>query len=322
MIQFISWIVTLSWRNGLNRVISMIPLRVNLQSCLPTCTRSETAISQEVYCPVAGAQGKEFKSSEEEPYYRARGSRNHAMSSTDCVVENEMKRVLQKETAEDNSAQVPAAHVQAKQSCSRYAWVGSGVQIPRIKRTKKQRKEESLPQTARLWVQINSLDPSAPCRFADHQRIPLGFPGGSVVKNPPVDGWDACLIPESGRSPGEGNGNPLQYFCLENPMDRGACQTIVHRVTKSQTQLSWLNSKDTSTSWNTSSFPQSFVSILQNHILSFSFAELFQPHPALMSLCILEFTSLCNTSFYKVTKAFMRFMSCLSLVSTSLEIHW
>ena len=40
------------------------------------------------------------------------------------------------------------------------------------------------------------------------------------------------------RSPGEGNGNPLQYFCLENPMDRGACQTLVHRVTKSQTQLS------------------------------------------------------------------------------------
>lgn len=97
----------------------MIPLRVNLQSCLPTCTRSEAAISQEVYCPVAGAQGKEFKSSEEEPYYRARGSRSHAISSTDSVGENEMKRVLQKETAEDNTDQVPSAHVQAKQSCSR-----------------------------------------------------------------------------------------------------------------------------------------------------------------------------------------------------------
>ena len=50
----------------------------------------------------------------------------------------------------------------------------------------------------------------------------MGFPGGSVVKNPPVNAGDAGLIPGSGRSPGEGNGNPLQYSCLENPMDRGA----------------------------------------------------------------------------------------------------
>ena len=45
-------------------------------------------------------------------------------------------------------------------------------------------------------------------------------------------------IPGSGRSAGEGNGNPLQYYCLENPMDRGAWQATVHGVTKSQTQLS------------------------------------------------------------------------------------
>ena len=49
---------------------------------------------------------------------------------------------------------------------------------------------------------------------------------------------DPGLIPGLGRSPGEGNGNPLQYFCLENPMDRGAWQATVHGVTKSQTQLS------------------------------------------------------------------------------------
>ena len=42
----------------------------------------------------------------------------------------------------------------------------------------------------------------------------------------------ADLIPESGKSPGEGNGNPLQYSCLENPMDEGACWVIVHGVTK------------------------------------------------------------------------------------------
>ena len=49
---------------------------------------------------------------------------------------------------------------------------------------------------------------------------------------------DRGLIPESGRSPGEGNGSPLQYSCLEKPMDRGAWQATVHGVAKSRTQLS------------------------------------------------------------------------------------
>ena len=65
-----------------------------------------------------------------------------------------------------------------------------------------------------------------------------GFPGGAMVKNPPANAGDACLIPGSGRSPGGGNGNPLQYFTLENPTDRGVWQAIVHGVTKSWTQLS------------------------------------------------------------------------------------
>ena len=47
----------------------------------------------------------------------------------------------------------------------------------------------------------------------------MGLPGGSVVKNPPANAGDTGLIPGSERSPGEGNGNPLQYSCLENPMD-------------------------------------------------------------------------------------------------------
>ena len=65
------------------------------------------------------------------------------------------------------------------------------------------------------------------------------FPGGIVVKNPPDnagDARDADLIPGSGRSPGEGNGNLLQYSCLENSMDRGAWQAIVCGVSKSRTQ--------------------------------------------------------------------------------------
>ena len=67
----------------------------------------------------------------------------------------------------------------------------------------------------------------------------LGFPSGSVVKNLPAkagDTRDVRSIPGSGRSYGGGNGNPLQYSCLENPMDRGAWQVMVHGVAKSQTR--------------------------------------------------------------------------------------
>ena len=56
------------------------------------------------------------------------------------------------------------------------------------------------------------------------------FSGSSVVKNPPANAGDVGSFPGSGRCPGEGNGNPLQYSCVENPMDRGAWQTIDHGV--------------------------------------------------------------------------------------------
>ena len=65
-----------------------------------------------------------------------------------------------------------------------------------------------------------------------------GFPGGAVVKNPPANAGGAGLIPGSERSTGEENGNPLQYSCLNNSMDRGAWQVAVHGVTKRQTQPS------------------------------------------------------------------------------------
>ena len=55
-----------------------------------------------------------------------------------------------------------------------------------------------------------------------------GIPGGSAKKNPPANAGDVGSIPESGRFPGEGNGNPLQYSCLGNPMDRGAWWATVH----------------------------------------------------------------------------------------------
>ena len=66
----------------------------------------------------------------------------------------------------------------------------------------------------------------------------LGFPGGSDGKEYACNVGDLDSIPGLGRSPGEGNGNPLQYPCLENPMDRRAWQAPVHWVAKSQTQLS------------------------------------------------------------------------------------
>ena len=64
----------------------------------------------------------------------------------------------------------------------------------------------------------------------------MDFPGGTVVKNPPANARgtrDLGSVPGSGRSPGLGNGNPLQYSCLKNPMDRRAWQATVREVGKS-----------------------------------------------------------------------------------------
>jgi len=66
----------------------------------------------------------------------------------------------------------------------------------------------------------------------------MDFPGGSDSKESTFSAGDPGSIPGSGRSPGEENGYPLQYSCLENSMDRGAWWATVHGVTKSQTQLS------------------------------------------------------------------------------------
>ena len=77
----------------------------------------------------------------------------------------------------------------------------------------------------------------------------LDFPGGSDSKEPVYNAGDLGSIPGSGRSPGEGNGDPLQYSCLENYIGRGAWQITVHGVTESDTteqltlSLSWLFQK-------------------------------------------------------------------------------
>ena len=80
----------------------------------------------------------------------------------------------------------------------------------------------------------------------------MGFPGGTVVKSPPANAGvsgDLGLIPESGRFPGGGNGNPLQYSCLENPRDGGAWLVAVYGVAQSQTQLKRLSSSSSSSSY-------------------------------------------------------------------------
>ena len=69
-------------------------------------------------------------------------------------------------------------------------------------------------------------------------RTDRDFPHGSDGKESTCNVRDLGLIPGLGRSRGEGNGSPLQYSCLENPMDRQAWQATVHGVAKSQTQLS------------------------------------------------------------------------------------
>ena len=65
-----------------------------------------------------------------------------------------------------------------------------------------------------------------------HTHTYMDFQGGSVVKNLPANAGDAGSIPELGRSPGEGNGNPFQYSCLKNPKNSGAWWATVQEVTK------------------------------------------------------------------------------------------
>ena len=89
-----------------------------------------------------------------------------------------------------------------------------------------------------LWLYLINLWIPLPCKVFNTR---LGFPDDSAVKNLPANVGDignVGLLPRSGRSPGGGNCNPLQYSCLENPMDRGVWKATVQGVVKSWTRLS------------------------------------------------------------------------------------
>ena len=84
-----------------------------------------------------------------------------------------------------------------------------------------------------LSLEASVLD----CRLPFNFHFMMEFPGGSEVKASACNTGDLGSIPGSGRSPREGNGNPFQYSCLENPMDGGAWWGTIHGVAKSQTRL-------------------------------------------------------------------------------------
>ena len=88
-----------------------------------------------------------------------------------------------------------------------------------------------------IWTKDPApLDDPGQIALIHWSSISLGLPRQHSSKGPPWNAGDVGLIPGSGRSPEGGNGNPLQYSCLENPMDRGAWQATVHAVAKSQTE--------------------------------------------------------------------------------------
>ena len=85
------------------------------------------------------------------------------------------------------------------------------------------------------------METGSHCHFSSTVELYSGFPSGTSGKESACNAGDKGLISGSERSPGWGHGNPLQYSCLESPMDRGAWCNTVHRFAKSWTWLNWLS---------------------------------------------------------------------------------
>ena len=109
----------------------------------------------------------------------------------------------------------------------------------------------------------------------------MGLPGVSGDKESACNVGDPSSIPGSERSPGEGNGNPLQYSCLENPMDRGVWQDIVHEVSKSQT---WLSNNNATTLMKTCLF-SIFYLFVQSLISQYRLMDMYLILYVTYSIC-------------------------------------
>ena len=125
--------------------------------------------------------------------------------------------------------------------------------------------------------------------FESKQEHLGGFPGGSDSKASTWNAGDPGSIPGSGRSPGEGSGNPLQYSCLENPKDRGAWWAAVHGVARSRTRLSafhfqeHLRGREGWVPGNLRPGPGEIYSKFLGRLLLFSELYSFSPLPSLPS---------------------------------------
>ena len=117
-------------------------------------------------------------------------------------------------------------------SSSPYVSACPGIELKKGWKILEKKKICDIPEKNRIWI----------CHSSSTVYTALtlysGFPGGSDSKESACNAGDTDLIPGLGRSPGVGNGNPLQYSCLENSMDREAWQATVHGVAKSRTQQS------------------------------------------------------------------------------------
>ena len=123
----------------------------------------------------------------------------------------------------------------------------------------------------------------------------MGLPGVSGDKESACNVGDPSSIPGSERSPGEGNGNPLQYSCLENPMDRGVWQDIVHEVSKSQT---WLSNNTATTLMKTCLF-SIFYLFVQSLISQYRLMDMYLILYVTYSICFaIEIVSAFTTGNY------------------------
>ena len=110
--------------------------------------------------------------------------------------------------------------------------LNKGLNRPRVCDTEWNKSEKQKESESYINVCMWNLEKWYQWTYLQGRNRDIGFPGSSVVKNPLANAGDASSILGSGRSPGEGNGNPLQYSYLGNPMDLGVQDATVHGVTK------------------------------------------------------------------------------------------